>query len=183
MGDAPFCYAGASTASVDAALEREVQARLDRLVRTTGLRGLNGIDFLLDGRDVCALEVNPRPTATFELYDPDYAQGLLDWHVRSFAAPLPGFPGRPGAGQRPARACAIVYSEHVVRVPNDVAFPSWCRDLPVGGSTIQAGAPVLSVFAEARSEVLVQRLVRRRQEDVQLLLERWQADSPCECPA
>jgi predicted ATP-grasp superfamily ATP-dependent carboligase len=183
MGDAPFCYAGASTCSVEAALEREVQARLDRLVRVTGLRGLNGLDFLLDGRDVCALEVNPRPTATFELYDPDYAQGLVDWHVRSFAGLLPGFPGQPAEGQRPARACAIVYAEQVVRVPCDAELPSWCRDLPAGGNAIQAGAPVLSVFAEARSEVLVQRLLQQRQQDVQLLLERWQADAPSECPA
>ena len=134
LGDAPFCYAGASTCSVDPAFERDVQARLDRLVRVTGLRGLNGIDFLLDGSDVHALEVNPRPTATFELYDPDYAQGLVDWHVRSFAGPLRDFPDKHAQGERSARAYAIVYAEHVVRVPDDADFPSWCRDLPDGGN-------------------------------------------------
>jgi methenyltetrahydromethanopterin cyclohydrolase len=144
---------------------------------------LNGIDFLLDDGDVYALEVNPRPTATFELYDLEYAQGLVDWHVRSFAGPLRGFPGGHTEGSRPARAYAIVYAEHVVRVPDDADFPSWCRDLPAGGTTIPPGAPVLSVFAEARSEVLAQRLLQQRQQEVQRMLERWHADTRNECPA
>lgn len=183
LGDAPFCYAGASTCSVDPAFEREVQARLDRLVRVTGLRGLNGIDFLRDGAEVYVLEVNARPTATFELYDFDYAQGLVDWHVRSFAGPLRGFSDQHAQDQRPARAYAIVYADRVVQVPDDADFPSWCRDLPAERSTIQPGAPVLSVFAEAQSEALVQRLLQQRQRDVQRMLERWHADAPCECPS
>jgi len=183
MGDTPFCYAGASTCSVEPALERELRARLDRLVRVTGLRGLNGIDFLLDGSNVWALEVNPRPTATFELYDPDYVEGLVEWHLRSFAGPLQGFPGLAADARRPGRACAIVYADQVVRVPRDADFPGWCRDLPTADQIIQGGAPVLSVFAEAENEVLAQRLLEQRQRDVQLLLERWRADAPCECPA
>jgi uncharacterized protein len=183
MGGAPFCYAGASTCSVDPGIERDLQARLDRLVRVTGLRGLNGFDFLLDGSEVWALEVNPRPTATFELYDPDTVEGLVAWHVRSFAGPLRGFPRLPAGGRRPARACAIVYADQRLRVPCDADFPGGCRDLPMAGSSIHAGAPVLSVFAEAENEVLAQRLLQQRQRDVQLLLERWQADAPCECPA
>ncbi len=183
QGDAPFCYAGAGTCSLDPALEREVHARLDRLVRVTGLRGLNGVDFLLEGADLYALEVNPRPTATFELYDPDYAHGLVDWHVRSFAGPLSGFPDRHAQGRRPARAFSIVYAQQVVRVPQDADFPGWCRDLPAGGTTIQPGAPVLSVFAEAQSDVLVQPLLQHRQQQVQRMLQRWRVDTSCECPA
>jgi len=152
-------------------------------VRVTGLRGLNGIDFLLDGANVWALEVNPRPTATFELYDPDYVEGLVEWHVRSFAGPLPGFTAPPVEARATARACAIVYADQLVRVPRDADFPGWCRDLPAAGSAIRPGAPVLSVFAEAEDEALALRLLQQRQRDVQLLLERWRADAPCECPA
>jgi len=176
MGDAPFCYAGASTCSLDPVLEREVQTRLDRLVRVTGLRGLNGLDFLLDGGEIYALEVNPRPTATFELYDPDYAEGLVRWHIRSFAGPLRDFPSQ--RAQNRARACAVVYAEHAVHVPDGVDFPGWCRDLPVAGSRIAAGAPVLAVFAEAQSEGQVQRLLQHRQHEMRGTLQRWCADVP-----
>src|SRR5207342_2359036 len=91
IGSAPYCYVGASTCAVPSALASAMQARLDRLVRVTGLRGLNGLDFMLDGAEVCALEVNPRPTATFELYDAEIPQGLVYWHVRSFQADVAEF--------------------------------------------------------------------------------------------
>ena len=100
---------------------------------------------------MCALEVNPRPTATFELYDPDYAQGLVDWHVRSFAGPLADFPDRHAQAPASARACAIVYAEHVAARPRRTrtsrAGAAICRWAEAGS---QPGAPVLSVFAEAR---------------------------------
>jgi predicted ATP-grasp superfamily ATP-dependent carboligase len=182
VGEVPFCHAGASTCSLEPALERDLQARLDRLVRLTGLRGLNGVDFMLDGSELYALEVNPRPTATFELYDSDYAEGLVAWHVRSFAGPLSDFPvGRP-PGPRSARACAIVYAERALNVPAGVQFPAWCRDLPASGSRIAAGAPVLSVFAEADDEIAVQRLLCDRRSQVLDRLQRWHAEARAECP-
>jgi predicted ATP-grasp superfamily ATP-dependent carboligase len=183
LGDAPFCYAGASTCSLQPPIERDLQARLTQLVRATGLRGLNGVDFLLDGSDIHVLEVNPRPTATFELYDADYALGLVDWHMRSFAGPLTGFFDRAAQAQRPARAYAIVYAERAVQVPHDAGFPEWCRDLPKGGTGIPAGWPVLSVFAEASGEAHAQRLLQQRQRDVLRKLEHWHAGAACECPA
>lgn len=178
MGDAPFCYAGASTCAFDPVLEREVQARLDRLVRVTGLRGLNGLDFLLDGGEMYALEVNPRPTATFELYDPDYAEGLVYWHIRSFAGPLGDFPARRIRSPAHGRGCAVVYAQHAFRVPAGAELPGWCRDLPVAGGRIQAGAPVLTVFAEARDETRVQHLLRERQHEIRGMLQGWRVDLP-----
>jgi len=183
LGDAPFCYAGASTCTVEPALERETQERLDRLVRATGLRGLNGLDFMIDGSDVHALEVNPRPTATFELYDRDYTQGLVDWHVRSFSGPLRDFPDRRASSERPARAYAIEYAERPLQVPEDFDFPEWCVDVPAAGSRIRAGWPVLSIFVEASDEELAQTLLLQRQTAMRLTLQRWYADTACESTA
>lgn len=176
MKDAPFCYAGASTCALDPVLEREVQTRLDRLVCVTGLRGLNGLDFLLEGGEIYALEVNPRPTATFELYDPDYPEGLVRWHIRSFAGPLRDFPSQRAQNRAQTRACAVVYAQHAVHVPDGADFPGWCGDLPVAGSRIAAGAPVLTVFAEAQSEGQVQLLLQHRQHEMRGMLQRWCAD-------
>ena len=128
-----------------------VQARLDRLVRVTGLRGLNGIDFLLDGGDVHALEVNPRPTATFELYDLDYARGpggLARAQLRGTAA---GFSGASRTGAAPARAptrsCMRSTSCRSPTTPTSRAGAATCRWAERPSAP---GAPVLSVFAEAR---------------------------------
>ncbi len=59
------------------------------LVRSTGLVGLNGLDFLFDGNEPCVLEINPRPTATIDLYDADFDNGLLAFHLRACRGELP----------------------------------------------------------------------------------------------
>ncbi|HTT37847.1 MAG TPA: ATP-grasp domain-containing protein [Burkholderiales bacterium] len=174
IGNAPFCYAGASTCRLAPELAAEVQARLNRLVRIAGLRGLNGLDFLLDGTSMVALEVNPRPTATFELYEEDFPEGLVAWHLRSFAGPVPEFGERLRHRPACARAYSVLYAERALQVPDDVAFPDWCRDLPMDGSWIGAGAPVLSVFAAGENKAAAQRRLEQRKREVRRMLLRWQ---------
>lgn len=146
LGTLPWCHAGVvSGVSLPAGLLASLRDRIDRLVRVTGLRGLNGIDFMLVGDDAVALEVNPRPTASFELYDPDFEEGLVHWHIASFAGPLRGFVARDERST--ARALRIVYADRDTAIPADVVWPAWCRDQPMPGTTIPAGAPVLTVAA------------------------------------
>lgn len=146
IGTLPWCHAGiVSGVSLPGGLRATLQDRLDRLVRVTGLRGLNGLDFLLVGDDAVALEVNPRPTASFELYDADYEEGLVHWHIASFAGPLREFVAR--TERSAARALRVVYADRDMAIPDSAIWPAWCRDQPVAGTTIAAGAPVLTVAA------------------------------------
>jgi predicted ATP-grasp superfamily ATP-dependent carboligase len=173
IGAAPFCYAGAATCTLDASLEQELQARLDRLVRATGLCGLNGLDFILDDAALHAIEVNPRPTATFELYEEDFPEGLVHWHLRSFGGALPGLAPRLRTPAASCRAYEVVFARTALRVPQDAHFPEWCADLPGPGSVIQPGAPVLSVFAAGESEVLARRNLSARLQEVERLMQSW----------
>ena len=174
LGEAAFCYAGAvAGANLAPVLRRQVQSRLDQLVRVTGLRGLAGLDFLRDGEVLIALEVNPRPTATFELYDDDFPEGLVHWHKLSFERSVPEF-GERLVGQRGAcRALGVIYAPHPISIPPNAVFPAWCRDLPGQGNTIAAGAPALSVVAEGATVELAAREVDARGQTVRALLERW----------
>jgi predicted ATP-grasp superfamily ATP-dependent carboligase len=174
LGEAAFCYAGAvAGAALAPALRRQVQLRLDRLVRVTGLRGLAGLDFLRDGELLTALEVNPRPTATFELYDDDFPEGLVHWHKLSFERSVPEFDARVVGQHGRCRALGVVYAPHPISIPRNAAFPAWCRDLPGHGSTIAAGAPVVSVFAEAANVELAEREIDARGRAVRALLKGW----------
>jgi predicted ATP-grasp superfamily ATP-dependent carboligase len=176
LGDASFCYAGAIAGiGLPPALRAQAQSFLDRLVRVTGLRGLAGLDFLLDGDVMTALEVNPRPTATFELYDDDFREGLVHWHLASFERPVPEFSELLGRGAGTHRAVGVVYARDPVTVPANASFPSWCRDLPCAGSTIPADAPVLSVFAEAASSGEAEREIDARSRSARELVARWSA--------
>jgi predicted ATP-grasp superfamily ATP-dependent carboligase len=174
IGTAGYCYAGA-IAGIDlpADLRAQVQARVDRLVRVTGLRGLAGVDFLLAGDQATALEINPRPTATFELYDDDFRDGLVHWHLASFEHPVPEFGDLTRRSARTRRAIGVVYAQDRVTVPRDAVFPRWCRDLPCGGSVIAAGAPILSVFVEAASSGAAAREVEARSRAAREVVARW----------
>jgi uncharacterized protein len=168
----PWCHAGVvSGVSLAPALRTALQVRLDRLVRVTGLRGLNGVDFLLAGDDAVALEINPRPTASFELYDPDYEEGLVHWHMASFAGPLRGF--EPRSGHTPCRALRIVHADRDTLVPADATWTEWCRDLPMPGTAIPAGAPVLTVAAEGSTTEDALRELDRRHADVRRTIASW----------
>jgi len=159
----PYSYGGAAGGVV---LPQPVLARiavlLGRIVQAMGLVGLNGLDFMLDaGAELCVLEVNPRPTATIDLYDSDVAGGLLALHLRACRGELPDV--RP---PHHSRAHAIVYATQDFRVPDGMRWPSWCTDIPEIGSHLPAGAPVCSVHADAVSSAGARDIVMTRRESM-----------------
>lgn len=162
-----FLYGGAvGGIALPAAVQSDLRAKLDALVVATGLVGLNGLDFLLQGERWLALEVNPRPPATVELYDPDYPRGLFEWHLRACRGELPDRSARP----RAARAHAVVYALAPGCVPPGFAFPRWCRDLPNPGTRCVPGDPVCTVHAAAADSSRAAALVRQRQAVLQRAL-------------
>ena len=157
---APFLFGGAvNQVALPAALLRDIDGRLQELVSATGLIGLNGVDFILRGAEWLVLEVNPRPTATVELYDPDYAAGLFDAHLRACAGELPS----QVAPSRTARATAVVIAAGGGVLPDHFHFPAWCRDLPMPGTRFSAGDPVCTVHAEAADAAAAVTAVQRQQ--------------------
>lgn len=146
--ESPYCYGGAaSRADVPPRTAAHIEKVLDKLAGETGLIGLNGLDFVLDGTTPCAIEINPRPTATLDLHDPDCEGGLLALHLRACRGEIGEIEHAPGACS--ARAHAIVYANQSVRVPSNVSWPAWCTDIPEPGSVIPSGAPICSVHADA----------------------------------
>lgn len=154
----PFLYGGAvGGVRLPRPVAREVRAGLDALVAATGLVGLNGLDFILRGDRWLALELNPRPTATMELYDPDYPTGLFRWHLRACRGELPA----RAAPLRATRAHAVLYADTPC-LASGVSFPGWCRDVPVPGARFDPGDPVCTVHAAAADQARVLARLRRR---------------------
>jgi len=156
----PYLYGGAvGQIPLPPTVEADLRIRLDALVSATGLVGLNGIDFLLHEEAWSVLEVNPRPTATMELYDPDYDRGLFDAHLRACNGELP--PGTAPA--RAARASSIVHAARPWQVRDGFGFPAWCHDIPQPGTRFAPGDPVCTVAAEGVDAARAVALVRERQ--------------------
>jgi predicted ATP-grasp superfamily ATP-dependent carboligase len=162
----PFSFGGAiSDAPIPAATRAQVEDWGARLTACVGLVGLNGIDFILDeaGRPHC-LEINPRPTATAELYDDRAEGGLFAWHLQACDGQLPKGRLEPGA----VRGQAVVYALAPFTIPMEFRWSAWVGDRPAPGTPFALGAPVCTVHAAGPSvpQVRIQldersRIIRR----------------------
>lgn len=151
--ESPYAYSGAiSHAAVSPRVREELSKKLDTLVCLSGLVGLNGIDFVVNGDSFWVLEINPRPTATLELYDPDVANGLLNAHISACL----GEPVSVEQHSGPVRAHAIVFAPSGIRLSSDWRPGPWCSDIPYPDALISPGMPICTVRAEGdtRAEVV-----------------------------
>jgi predicted ATP-grasp superfamily ATP-dependent carboligase len=154
----PFRYGGAvRPAALSDGMMQAMTAALERLAGKAPLTGINSADFLVDDDAFHLLEVNPRPGATFDLFEPEDTS-LFSLHCEACAGNLPSqLPAFDGA-----MAGAIVYAERTIAPVPALDWPDWTADRPVAGSTVRAGAPLCSVFAGAATAVQARQLVEQR---------------------
>lgn len=160
----PFTYGGAiNRAGLSPSQRALIEGHVRALTEAFGLRGLNSLDFLVHGGRTLVLEINPRPGATCELYEPETPRGMLALHAQACDGELPGT--WISRRYRP-RAQVVVYADRPYQVPVDMQWPHWCRDLPANGAGIPAHAPVCTVLAEGDDVERVTRLAAARREAV-----------------
>ncbi len=124
-------------------LDGQLRAVCDEVAARFGVRGAFGVDAIWDGHHAWVLEVNPRPTAGFELFGP----GSFEAHVRG-ARGL----GLPAAGSPPATSCAkvklVLFADRDVLAPDPGWWPAaLVRDIPHAGERIKRGAPVCTLVS------------------------------------
>ena len=141
----PFRYGGAvRPAALPPYLASALTDAVDRLLQAIPLVGLNSADFLVDGEEFRLLEVNPRPGATLDVFEP--AQGsLFALHVAACQGELDGEPPRFEG----ACAAAIVYADRDIAAVSAIRWPEWTADRPHCGTAIKTGEPLCTVKAAA----------------------------------
>jgi predicted ATP-grasp superfamily ATP-dependent carboligase len=142
-----FRYAG-NVMPLDgpAATREEVGAIADALTREYGLRGLNGVDFILRGDRPVVLEVNPRYCASMELVERASVASVFGLHVAACQGQLPARVAEPSG----VWGKAIVYATRTVATPDTTAWlAEGVRDVPHPGDVIRAGHPICTVLASA----------------------------------
>ena len=158
-GARPFLFLGAiNNAPLGKSQRQKVDGYIDALVKASGIKGLNSLDFMIDDRgELLVLEVNARPSATMALYDADFADGLLAAHIRACRDEL-----TPNEACTRIRAFRVCFSpNHVISMPTG-EWPAWCADLPVAGSVITPGQPLCTVLAEGQHPIEVEQLLTER---------------------
>jgi uncharacterized protein len=111
---------------------------LNKIVPFLRLKGLNSLDFIQSGERSYLLEINPRPSASMQLYNAD----LLIRHIKASQGELSDY----YFVQDSTSAYHIVYADQDVLIPEAFQWPYWCMDLPRPGSLIHKGQPVCSII-------------------------------------
>ena len=156
----PYRYGGAVG---NIALPIEVQQQLieaaQKITRQFGLIGLNSLDAIIDKtasqNDVAhVLEINPRLSATVDLYE---EANLIDLHVRTILRHALKYSELPVVIKvsKQSKAQAIVYAEFDLQVPAQFDWPDWVVDTPYYADdsdiNILAAEPICTVIAHANN--------------------------------
>jgi predicted ATP-grasp superfamily ATP-dependent carboligase len=154
----PFRYGGAlGQQSLPQAALHALKQSLQKLVRREALVGLNGLDFIWDGQTITALEINPRPPASFELYDPDFKKGLMRAHIDACRGRLPH--RKEGVGNT-VRTYAVVHIAKSTRFSAEYPLTGACRDRPGRSQLLKAGQPLCTLHTEGPTTTAAIRLLQ-----------------------
>lgn len=152
----PFRYGGAVR---PATLAGETEDALRRAAGkvAAALVGLNSIDFLVDDDEFWLLEVNPRPGATLDIFQPNHGS-LFALHVAACNGDL----DTVSCDLNGAAAAAIVYARHDIAAVPAFAWPEWTADRQTAGTAVKADQPVCTVLASAATAADAKALLDRR---------------------
>lgn len=174
-GTLPYVHSGSfGPVDLPAHVTEQIRFAVHSIASRANLRGLNSLDFLLDGDTVSVLEINARPSSTMALYErasrDAWPRGLLAAHIDACVHDcLP-------AVRMSAPSCRV--AQQVVFAP--VAFTATrrfsdalyvdpvCHDIPNAGVRIEAGQPVCTVLVtgefNGHSRAALQRELQRHTE-------------------
>jgi predicted ATP-grasp superfamily ATP-dependent carboligase len=184
LGARGFQYAGSIGPCPVSGEAHATIARIGSVIAGTfELMGLFGIDMVLDGSEVWTIEVNPRYTASVEIVERVTGIHAIAAHAGACALGLSARDlGReqtkktrdnepPAPSRQPtAHGKAILFAKRDVVISKEFANSSlaesmktpWPRmaDVSVAGTPVDAGRPVLTLFAEGDTALDVENQLR-----------------------
>lgn len=160
-GAGDYRYSGAINATKisDDAKEKLI-SYVGRLSIKLGLLGINSCDAIVCDDDVFVIEVNPRLSASMDLFKSNSC-GLLEAHIASFTKREVAI-NLDGA----VRAHEVVRAQTSLKVKRQ-EWPAWVCDVPARGEVIRSGMPVCTLKVEAPSANEARALLENRKKQLQ----------------
>jgi uncharacterized protein len=150
-----FAWCGNAAPLLDFHVEHILLQALQVLVGRLGLRGLNGLDFIIRDGVPYLLEVNPRPPASFELFERLLEINAFSLHVEACQGVLPStiYPRKTSTlPVREAWAKGILYAPAAITLGDTRSWEARdVSDVPHSGERIPAGAPICTLFARGEA--------------------------------
>ncbi len=175
----PFRYGGAAgQVALASNIRQQLKDAAAKLTAAFGLLGLNSIDAIVQGDVVYVLEVNPRLSATVDLYD-SMENNLIHRHVQVSLGQDGFSQSKLTAGCRviQSKAHAVVYAIEDTDIEPAFVWPDWAVDTPYdSGQTVKilAGDPVCTVISHAERAELAMELAKTRVEIIRNRLDTKQ---------
>lgn len=162
-----FRYEGARLLPrVPAALRADIERIGAILTARLGLRGCFGFDFLWrEGSAPVLLDINPRPTATLELWPERHRM-----FVAHLAACTDGTLLYSSPRVTRARGHLVLYADAPWQVRANVPWPTWTADRPPAGTHIPRGAPLCTLLGDGENEAALARQLAQRYAALRALL-------------
>jgi predicted ATP-grasp superfamily ATP-dependent carboligase len=189
LGARDFQYAGSlGPITIAGAAVAAVRRIGHELAKCFGLIGLFGIDFIIDGERVWTIEVNPRYTASVEIVE-RAAGNIFTAHAivcmqvgTSAVTTLPNERAlsRSTIQTQSIHGKAILFAKRPVNISAE--FAEWAlgesetmpwpnvADVSAAGTSIAAGRPVITVFANGSSIEEVEQRLRSRVAEIEARL-------------
>ncbi len=136
---------------------QKIESYVQAITHKFCLRGLNSLDFLLNNNEIQLLEINPRLSASLQLYQAKKGH-LFAAHVQACLNQPVDWP----IVDQQSRAMQIVYANKTVQVPQNMDWLDWVCDIPQPNSEIAEGQPICTVLAQARTAKLAKKKLLQR---------------------
>lgn len=164
--DQAFVFSGViNSADLPNPQQALISGWLQQLVSEFALKGLNSLDFMDAEGCSYMLEINPRPSASMQLYDAN----LLVRHIQACAGEMP----ERAYVQAGYTGYRLVYAEQDLTIPELFEWPDGSMDLPASGSFIGAGQPICSIIAHQKTSLSVTEQLLTKQQLIINKLERF----------
>ncbi|HEY4847813.1 MAG TPA: ATP-grasp domain-containing protein [Methylocella sp.] len=154
----PFRFGGSlRPAGLSPGLETRLRRAAELITAACGLRGLNSIDFLVEGSEYTLIEINPRPGATLDIFE-DCGGSLFRAHLDSCLGRLPRRP-LEFAG---AAAAGIAFARREISSMPEFDWPNWTSDRQKARSALRPDDPLCTIKARAAKPRRARALVDER---------------------
>jgi predicted ATP-grasp superfamily ATP-dependent carboligase len=174
----PFRYGGAvSNITLSNGVQQQLIEAAEKLSLAFGLRGLNSLDVIVHNEMVYVLEINPRLSATVDLYESAQIN-LMDLHLQtcihdvSVKSDIANNLHYFHTLSKSSKAHAILYAPFDCLLNNDISWPDWVVDSPHHTMQFLAGEPVCTVLAVADDSDEAKQLAQIRVKMLQMKLQQ-----------
>jgi predicted ATP-grasp superfamily ATP-dependent carboligase len=182
----PFRYAGNVAGPFETLLSTATRATLARaaagVTARFGLRGLNGLDYILTPDGPAFLEVNPRFTASMEILEELAGVSFFDLHLEALDGSLPHPAKTAGGAPRQTSAWmgkGILYADTAIEAPDPgLLEPLGVRDRPHRGERFDIGQPICTLIVAACGRDACRAALRAREREVRALFRGPAPESP-----